>query len=141
MRDQFPFLRQAGHPQVLDTLVNRLISDWETFKTHQPKLHDILNSDNPKALADTVRESYIRRKMAFKELEYYQKYKKLLGKHPIFEMIHLKEAITNMNGLQLSKKITALNANLTRNRQKNNTDLVYRDEELLAHAKSLLAKR
>ncbi|MFC0605898.1 hypothetical protein [Winogradskyella pulchriflava] len=134
-------MRQPGYPVVLDTLVNRLITDWEIFKAHQPQLHDILDNPNPKLLADTVRESYIRRKQAFAELEHYHRTKKLLGKHPIFELIHLKDAISALDTVRLTKKITALKANLTRNRQKNNTDLVTRDEALLKHAESVLEKR
>ena len=118
-----------------------LITCWDTFKTNQPKLHDILYNKDPKALADIVRESYIQRKLAFNELEYYKKHTKILGEHPMFELIKLKEEISALNGLQINKKIISLNANLTRNRQKNNTDLVTRDEQLLEHAKFVLENR
>ena len=92
-------------------------------------------------MADIVRESYIQRKMAFNELEHYQKHTKLLGEHPIFEMIKLKEGISALTTPKLSKKISSLQANLTRNRQKGNTELVTRDEQLLEHAKFVLENR
>ncbi|WP_422105579.1 hypothetical protein [Winogradskyella sp.] len=134
-------MRQPGYPVVLDTIVNRLITDWEIFKENQPLLHSIHTAEDPKALADIVRESYIRRKQAFKELEHYQQKKTLLGKHPVFEMLKLMDEISALSTPKLSNKVNSLRANLTRNRQKNNNKLVTRDEQLLEHALSVLNNR
>jgi replicative DNA helicase len=134
-------LRSPGYPTVLDTVVNRLITDWEIFKANQAKLHNIALETNPKALADLVKEAYIRRKQAYKELEHYKKTKKVLGEHPLFELLHLKDDISALDTPKLSKKVNALRANISRNKQKQNLELVTRDEELLRHAISVLEKR
>lgn len=118
-----------------------MITDWETFKENQPKLHNIQALNNPKELSDLVKDSYIRRKMAFKELEHYQKHKKVLGKHPVFELLDLKDGISALDTSKLSKKINSLRANISRNKQKQNLEFVTRDEELLTHALSVLKKR
>lgn len=119
-----------------------MITDWEIFKTNQPKLHTTTpNSSDFKSLAQLVKDSYISRKQAFNELEHYQKTKKFLGKHPLFKIVKLKEQISALSTPKLMKKIASLNANLSRNRQKGNTDLVNRDQQLLQHAKFVLENR
>lgn len=141
LRDQFPFLRDADCPDVLKLLVNDLITTYEVFKENQPKLHALLGPEEEKLIVALVTDNYIANKQAYAELEHYKSTQTILGEHPLFERLKLKEEISAMNGEDLRKKINALNANITRNKQKDNTDLVERDEDLLQHANEVLAKR
>ncbi|UOB16583.1 hypothetical protein [Abyssalbus ytuae] len=141
LREQFPFLGEPGCPDSLKILVNDLITTYEIFKTNQPKLHEALSAVKSKQLADIILQNYIKNKQAWDELEHYKTTGDVLGKHPVFERIALKEEITLMNTVDLTKKINALEANISRNTKKENTELVERDEDLLKHAKKVLSKR
>ena len=85
--------------------------------------------------------NYISNKQAYDELEHYKAHQSLLGKHPIFKILEAKEEISRMNGVELAKKITTLEANIRRNEKKHNTKLVVRDKKLLDHAKQTLQNR
>ncbi|WP_044403401.1 hypothetical protein [Lacinutrix sp. Hel_I_90] len=141
LRDQFPFLRETDCPNVLKLLVNDLITTYETFKTNQPKLHELLSDEAAQVLVDTVKDNYIENKQAYAELEHYKKNKAVLGEHPMFERIALKEEVTKMSTPDLTKKIHSLTTNINRNSSKGNEPLVARDEDLKAHAEAELAKR
>lgn len=118
-----------------------LITTRQNFVKHQPRLHDNLTQPEASELVHYLKTNYIRNKQAWAELEHYNAKQTILGKHPIFERLKQKEAISALATPQLMKKINALNANLTRNRQKGNFKLVERDEDLLQHAKSVAENR
>ena len=141
LRDQFPFLREDNCPDSLKLLVSDLITSYEKFKEAQPKLHEVLPTAEAKALGDFVLENYIDNKMAWAELEHYKATGNILGEHPLFERLEAKEEISAMNAVDLAKKIKNLEINIGKNKKKENTELVARDEDLLAHAKEVLAKR
>lgn len=141
LRDQFPFLRAHDCPDSLKLLVADLITAYETFKAHQPRLHEMLGAKEMKAIVDIVKDNYISNKMAYDELEHYKKTKAILGKHPLFKRLALKEEISAMATPTLTKKIEALKVNVYRNKSKGNGDLLERDEDLLAHAENVLSKR
>ena len=141
LREQFPFLSEPGCPDSLKILVNDLITSREKFIESQPKLHEAMSASESKVLVDFVLENYINNKEAWAELEHYKETGEVLGKHPVFERLANKESITLMSTTDLTKKINTLNTNIIRNKQKGNTDLVARDEELLEHAKMVLSKR
>lgn len=126
---------------MLHTLVGKLITYYEIFKTNQTKLHENLAPEAAKALVALVKENYILNKQCWDELEHYKTTQSILGKHPIFEIIKLKEGISALATPNLMKKINSLNANISRNKQKGNFKLVERDEALLAHAKLVAEKR
>ena len=141
LRDQFPFLRQADCPDVLKVLVSDLISAYDTFKSAQPKLHDALDAQTAKKLVDTIKDNYVANKQAYAELEHYKNTSTILGEHPLFERLALKEEITKMATLELTKKIHSLTTNINRNTTKGNGALVDRDTDLLKHAEDQLSKR
>lgn len=141
LRDQFPFLREDTCPDSLKILVNDLITSYEAFKKAQPKLHELLSEADAAAIVDVVLENYIDNKEAWAELDHYKSTGNVLGAHPLFARLELKKEITELPTADLAKKIKNLEINIGKNKTKNNTDLVARDEELLAHAKEVLAKR
>ena len=141
LRDQFPFLREDTCPDALKILVNDLITSYEAFKEAQPKLHELLSEADAKAMVDVVLENYIKNKEAWAELEHYKTTGNVLGAHPLFARLEAKKEITELPTADLAKKIKNLEINIGKNKTKNNMDLVARDEELLLHAKKVLAKR
>lgn len=141
LREQFPFLREAKCPDALKLLVNDLITAYENFKAAQPKLHALVSQEETKATVDIVLENYIKNKQAWAELEHYKETGNILGEHPLFERLAEKEKITALNGVGLAKEIKNLEINIGKNRKKGNTELVEKQEDLLAHAKDVLAKR
>jgi len=122
-------------------LVNDLITCYHIFKENQPKIHDILTNVEAKVLVDVIKTNYILNKQAWAELEYYNTNKSLLGKHPIFNRIRLKDAISALSTPKLIKKQKALEINIYRNKGKGNTELVERDTDLLMHTNLVLEKR
>ncbi|UOY07718.1 hypothetical protein L0P88_04005 [Muricauda sp. SCSIO 64092] len=141
LRDQFPFLREKDCPDSLKLLVNELITSYEDFKDNQPKLHDLLQDDEAKALVDVVLKDYIENKQAWAELEHYNTTGQVLGEHPLFEILEEKERITRLETPDLAKEIKNLENNIGRNKKKGNTELVDKQEQYLAHAQAELAKR
>ena len=141
LRDQFPFLRDKETPDALKLLVNDLITSYENFKKAQPKLHELLSEKEAKEAVDLVLENYIANKEAWAELEHFKETGNVLGKHPLFERLRLKEEISAMKTPELTKKIKSLGINIGRNKKKDNKDLVEMYEDLLVHAKSVLDKR
>jgi len=141
LREQFPFLRDADCPDPLKLLVNDLITSYEKFKENQPRLHENLSDASAEELADVVLRDYVSNKMAWSELEYYKENGKVLGEHPIFEVIKEKEEISALKTDDLAKKIKNLENNISRNKNKGNDELVEKQETLLAHAKQVLEKR
>lgn len=142
LREQFPFLRQPSCPDSLKLLVTDLITAYENFVAEQPKLHDAMTAGDAAALAKSILANYISNKEAYVELKHYRDNGTILGAHPLFARLELKEEITKMSSLELNNKIVLLTGNINRNKKKEgNAKLVARDEELLQHAKSELAKR
>lgn len=141
LREQFPFLREANCPDALKLLVNDLITAYETYKQEQPKLHELLSENEAQATVDIVLENYIKNKEAWAELEHYKANGQVLGKHPLFERLALKDEITALKTVDLAAKIKALKINIGRNKKKDNLDLVERDTDLLQHAEEILKKR
>jgi hypothetical protein len=141
LRDQFPFLREKDCPDSLKLLVNDLITSYEKFAAEQPKLHEVLSDADAAATAEIVLENYIANKEAWAELEHYKENGNILGAHPLFARLALKEEIAALTTVELVKKIKSLEINLIKNRKKENAELVERDEDLLAYAKSILEKR
>ncbi|TXE18620.1 hypothetical protein ES692_06135 [Psychroserpens burtonensis] len=134
-------MRNQDCPGVLKELVSDLISCYEIYSSNQPKLHKVMNDDERKIIADLVRSNYILNKQAYLELDHYKSNGELLGKHPIFKVIKLKDAINVLSTPRLFNKIKALETNIFRNKQKENIELVNRDEALLKHAKQVAEKR
>lgn len=122
-------------------LVHDLITTRQNFVDVQPKLHGHLPEKEAERLTQIAKSNYIRNKQAWAELEHYNAKKAVLGKHPMFERLKLKEAINLLPTTKLIKKINALNVNITRNKQKGNYKLLERDEDLLMHAKTVAEKR
>ena len=141
LREQFPFLREKDCPDSLKLLVNDLITSYENFKENQPKLHELLQDEEAKALVDVVLTNYIENKEAWDELEHYKVNGEVLGKHPLFEELEEKERITKLETPDLAKEITNLVNKIGRNKKKDNTELVAKQEKLLVHAEAELAKR
>lgn len=141
LREQFPFLRDPQCPDSLKLLVSELITSFENFKGNQPKLHENLSDVDAQALVDVILQDYIDNKQAWDELEHFKTTGKVLGLHPIFELIKGKEELSAMKTEDLAKKIKNLENNIARNRNKGNLELLTKQEALLAHAKTVLAAR
>ncbi|QQV89991.1 hypothetical protein M1M27_gp47 [Cellulophaga phage Ingeline_1] len=141
LREQFPFLRESTCPDSLKLLVNELITAYDNFKTQQPNLHEALTEGDAAGIAANIVKNYIENKEAWNELEHYKANGTILGVHPMFERLQLKDDITALPTLDLVSKISNLKINIGKNSKKNNTDLVSRDTDLLAHAEAVLKSR
>lgn len=118
IREQFPFLKDKECPRVLHLIVADLITAYEVFKETQPLLHEKASEADLKNLCKEVVASYIDRKEAFVELEYYHQNQALLGKHPIFEKLAQEDVIKKMSAQELAKKISNLIGNINKNKKK-----------------------
>ncbi|WP_416440474.1 hypothetical protein ACH3O9_11335 [Leeuwenhoekiella sp. A16] len=119
---QFPFLREKDCPDIYKILVNDMITAYHTYMETQPKLHEALTDEDRKAIADTVKDNFMENKQIWAELEYYQKNRKVLGEHPIFEQQKAEEEIAELDTPALTKKISSLENNVRRNTAKANDE-------------------
>lgn len=118
LREQFPFLREKECPDVLKLLVSDLITAYENYKEGRKKLFDSMTREEEEILARDIVDNFIANKEAFAELEHYKESGEILGAHPIFEDIKIKEGLKKLSADELSNKAGALRKNISTNKKK-----------------------
>ena len=118
LREQFPFLREKNCPDILKLLVNDLMNAYEKYKSGREKLWDSMTLEEEKILAREITDNFIENKQAFDELEYYKENGQLLGEHPVFEEMKIKEELEKLSAEELSKKAGALRKSISTNKKK-----------------------
>lgn len=118
LREQFPFLKEKTCPDILKLLVNDLMNSYEKYKAGREKLWDSMTLEEEKILAREITDNFIENKQAFEELEYYKENGKLLGEHPVFEEMKIKEELEKLSAEELSKKAGALRKSISTNKKK-----------------------
>lgn len=94
-REEFPFLNSSNCPVELEALASRKFGRYHAYIELHKKLRDCTSFEECAAVSKQLIDSYLDNRAIWAELNYYQKHKKLLGKHPIFrEFSRRKELLT-----------------------------------------------
>lgn len=85
LRDKFPFLNDPDCPVELQALVTRRITRYYEYSRLYPLLRACKDNTETADVAGKLIEAYLDNQLIFREMEYYQKYQKVLGRHPFFK--------------------------------------------------------
>ncbi|WP_378186884.1 hypothetical protein ACE939_00865 [Aquimarina sp. W85] len=116
--EQFPFLRWKNCPDVFKILVANMITAYSEYRAAHSSLFEKAKQEELAAIAATVKDNYIENKLIWDELEYYQENQQILGKHEIFTKQNLATEISEISTEELSKKISNIKTNVSRNKKK-----------------------
>ncbi len=117
MREQFPFLYEADCPrEYLELYAHKKIA-YDNFLHHHkllienyydaqgnPKSAPELSNESVYPVASVALNSWAENQLIFAEFKHYQTEKKVLGVHPIFKELLLKQKIGKMRELNADKR-------------------------------------
>lgn len=104
LRDRFPFLNDPDCPVELQALVTRRISDYHRYQQLYHQLAECSDIAQCADIAGQLLKAYLDNQAIFKELEYYQKNHKILGKHHFFQHFNDLNRLRSMNIRDLIKE-------------------------------------
>lgn len=84
LRDRWPFLDEPDCPVELQALITRRITRYHEYSNLYPKLRDCQTLTECADVAGRLLDAYLDNQAIFREMEYYQKHRKVLGRHPFF---------------------------------------------------------
>lgn len=84
LRDRWPFLDEPDCPVELQALVTRRITAYHEYSNLYPKLRDCESLTELSTVCGKLLDAYLDNQAIFRELEFYQKHRKVLGRHPFF---------------------------------------------------------
>ena len=84
LRDRWPFLDEPDCPVELQVLITRRITRYHEYSNLYPQLRDCQTLTECTDVAGRLLDAYLDNQAIFRELEYYQKHRKVLGRHPMF---------------------------------------------------------
>lgn len=84
VRDRWPFLDEPECPVELQALVTRRITAYHQYSSLYGKLRDCQSVTELSAVCGRLLDAYLDNQAIFREMEYYQKHRKVLGRHPFF---------------------------------------------------------
>lgn len=94
LRERFTFLDDPECPVELQALVTRRISDYHQYSRLYLQLRECETIEQCADIAEKLLDAYLDNQAIFRELEFYQKHRKVLGHHPLFrhfqELTHLR---------------------------------------------------
>lgn len=114
LRDQFPFLNDPGCPPELQALVTRRITAYHQYSALYQQLQQCETNEQCSDVAGRLLDAYLDNQAIFRELEYYQKHKKVLGRHPFFKHFQQLNRLRAMSVRDLIKEQTKTKDNIWR---------------------------
>ncbi len=84
LRDEWPFLNDPRTPVELKALVTQRITRYHEYSKLYPQLRDCKDFKECAGVAGRLLDAYLDNQAIFRELEYYKKNGRVLGKHPMF---------------------------------------------------------
>ena len=114
LRQDYTFLSEPGTPNELKVLVSNKITAYHEYKAAHAKLFDNLTPDEEYANVRNLVENYIENYTIHQELSFYQKNRKILGKHPVFEEMQRLKHFRNLPTVELYKRKRNIEHNIWR---------------------------
>lgn len=84
LRDRWPFLNDPKTPVELQALVTQRITRWHEYTDLYRQLRDCTDYEECAEVAGKLLDAYLDSQAIAREMDYYQKFGKVLGKHPMF---------------------------------------------------------
>ena len=84
MRDRWPFLNEPDCPLELQAMVTQRITDYHQFTSLYSALSSCSTTGECAETAGMLLDAYFDSKAIGRELDYYQKHRRVLGRHPYF---------------------------------------------------------
>lgn len=103
LRDEFTFLNEAKCPAELKVLAADKITAFHAYRNAHKELFNCTDNDQQYITARTVVENFIANRKIFAELNHYQQYGKILGKHPVFKLFKRIQQFRKMKFIDLVK--------------------------------------
>lgn len=85
IRDQWPFLDEPDCPVELKALVTQKITSYHKYVKLYPQLRECEDLTQCADVAGRLLQAYLDNQAIFREMEYYQKHRRVLGRHPFFK--------------------------------------------------------
>lgn len=97
LRDRWPFLGEPDCPVELQALITRRITRYHEYSSLYPQLREAQSLTELSALCGKLLDAYLDNQAIFRELEYYQKNRRVLGRHPLFRHINQLYKLRSMS--------------------------------------------
>lgn len=117
IREKYPFLKEESCPAEIKLMLHDMFSAYDRYRDAHAKLSPENSIDQNLVLAGEVVENYLDNRMMWEELDYYKEHNALLGNHPIFETVKLREEIKALTDIQLVQKQNTVKSNLTKSKK------------------------
>lgn len=137
LREKYPFLKSPDCPTELKVMVADMFSAYDNYREAYAALDPEKSDDENFLQAQAVVENYLSNREMWEELDYYAEHHTVLGKHPIFEELKLKEEIQAIADVDLRKKLANAKSNITK---ANNAIATAKSEDKLAEAQARLER-
>ena len=118
-RDRYPFLNDAGCPDILKVLVADMFTAYGKYVDALEKLYELGDDDSKEAagLCETVVEEYLRNRELRDELDYYKEHGEILGKASKFREIEKADELAKLTDMELLKKHNSALVNVSKRRK------------------------
>ena len=104
IRDRWPFLNEPDCPVELQALITRRITAFHHYSSLYPKLRDCQSVTELSDVCGKLLDAYLDNQAIFREMEYYQKHRKVLGRHPFFRHYQQLSRLRSSNTAQLFRE-------------------------------------
>lgn len=113
-REKFPFLNNPDCPQELKVLATDSITTYHNYVAAHAALFDATTKEEEFEAVKTCVENYIENRQVFREFNYYNKHKAVLGLHPIFKQFNELAKLRKLLPIELPLKLKKLEHNIWR---------------------------
>lgn len=97
LRERWPFLNERNVPVELQALVTQRITRWHEYDSLYRQLRDCSDIAELSNKAGQLLESYLDAQAIRRELDYYQRNRRILGKHPLMRHYQQLAKLRSMN--------------------------------------------
>lgn len=104
LRERFPFLNEPDCPVELQALVTRRITDYHQYSRLYAQLRGCETLTELSSVCGKLLDAYLDNQAIFREMEYYQKHHKVLGRHPLFRHYQQLNRLRSMSVRDLIKE-------------------------------------
>lgn len=114
LRERWPFLGDPATPVELQALVTRRITRWHEYDELYRQLRDCGDIAELSNKAGQLLESYLDAQAIARELDYYEKHRRVLGRHPMFRHFQQLARLRSMGVRELIREQEKVKNNIWR---------------------------
>lgn len=140
IREQYPFLKDESCPQELKIMVHDMFTAYDVYREAYAELDPTAEKQDNLNNAAIVVENFLANRAMWGELDYYKENNEVLGEHPVFEALKLKEEIHALTDIELMQKQNNVKSNLTKSRKAIEKATSEKDDAALEEANNRLEK-